>query len=191
VRSANSCSPVTVVILAAGRSRRFGSDKLLRRLADGDTLLQRAIRARGDFDAVVVASPPLRDLAVATRVCVIVNGEPERGMAHSLRLADARIDRAHAIAVLPADLLLIEPRHLASVAGAAAGVDVTHPASSGGVPGHPVVFSARARGLIAQLADREPIATIRDRADLTRRVIRIDEDWPYRDVDTPGDLGQE
>ncbi|HTU70224.1 MAG TPA: NTP transferase domain-containing protein [Candidatus Baltobacteraceae bacterium] len=179
---------LTVVVLAAGRSRRFGSDKLLHGLPGGETLLERAVRAGGAFDSVLVCSPAIAARARALHPHTIVNRHPERGMSYSLRLANAAIAPESAIAVLPADLLLIGPHDVACVAASIDGADVAFPVRSDGTPGHPVVFAAGARPLIEQLCDGEPIACVRDRAGLTRRLVAIEEPWPYRDVDTPADI---
>ena len=167
---------------------RFGSQKLLHRLASGDTLLERAIRASGAFETVIVCSEQTMPAAQALHARTILNREPERGMAHSLRLANREIARERPILVLPADLLLVEPHHLADFAALANDADVLHPVRSDGAPGHPVYFSSRARTLIEELRDNEPIAKLRDRAGLSRTTVTIDEAWPYRDVDQPGDL---
>jgi molybdenum cofactor cytidylyltransferase len=179
---------LTVVVLAAGESKRFGSQKLLHKLEGSDTLLERAIRASGAFDSVVVCSEQTLPAARALHAHTIVNREPERGMIHSLRLANRKIDPERPILVLTADLLLIEPHHVADIAAAVEDADVVHPVRSDGTPGHPVYFSARARALIAKLRDNEPIAKLRDDPSLTRRTVTIDEAWPYRDVDTRSDL---
>jgi molybdenum cofactor cytidylyltransferase len=180
---------LTVVVLAAGESKRFGSQKLLHRLEANDTLFERAMRASGTFDTVVVCSQATLPLAQKLHAHAILNGAPERGMAHSLRLANAELDAERPILVLPADLLLVEPHHIADIAALASdGVDIMYPVRSDGTPGHPVYFSARARALIADLPDNEPIARLRDHPELTRQTVAIDEPWPYQDVDDPSDL---
>jgi molybdenum cofactor cytidylyltransferase len=179
---------LTVVVLAAGESKRFGSQKLLHGLEANDTLFERALRASGMFDTVVVCSAATLALAEALHARAILNAEPERGMAHSLRLANAEIDAERPILVLPADLLLVEPHHIADIAAAVDDADVVHPVRSDGTPGHPVYFSARARALIENLGDNEPISQVRDNPALTRRTLAIEEAWPYQDVDEPSDL---
>jgi CTP:molybdopterin cytidylyltransferase MocA len=119
----------------------------------------------------------------------VLNREPERGMAHSLRLANDAIASEHGILVLPADLLWIEPHHLSAFAALAnSDDDVVFPVRADGTPGHPVYFSARARTLIGRLADNEPIAHLRDSAAFSRRTVAVDEPWPFRDVDEAADL---
>jgi molybdenum cofactor cytidylyltransferase len=179
--------PVTCVVLAAGASRRFGSNKLIHE-HKGDTLLARAIRACGAHPVVVVCAPELAAGLRDTRAVTIVNAEPERGMAHSLRLADRCIDPAQAIVVLPADLARIEADHVQRTIDALGAADVAYPLRADGVPGHPVVFAPRARVFIRDIPDGDTIRRLRDRDDLVRHTIAVDESWPYADVDTPGDL---
>lgn len=182
---------LTVVVLAAGQSKRFGSQKLLHEFETGDTLLERAIRASGVFDSVVVCGEQTLQAARALHAHAILNREPERGMVHSLRLANLEIEPERPILVLAADLLLIEPHHVADLAAAAEDADVVYPVRSDGTPGHPVYFSARARTHIGELSDNEPIAKLRDHPELRRRTVTIDQPWPYRDVDEVADLASD
>ncbi len=80
------------------------------------------------------------------------------------------------------------PEMLAGVVAGAGDDDVVYPQRSDGTPGHPVVFSPFARALIVALPDNAPIARVRDAELLTRKVIEVNEDWPYRDVDVRSDL---
>lgn len=175
------------VILAAGRSQRFGRDKLLVPVG-GITLIERAIAACRDFAAVVVCSPDVAVHADALGARAIVNTEPERGMSYSLRLANAAVDPRTPIAVLPADLLLIEPEHVTRIAALREDADVTYPVSEEGTPGHPVMFSARARERISALSDGDTIRVLRDDPELRRKAIVTPERWPFRDVDRESDL---
>jgi molybdenum cofactor cytidylyltransferase len=180
---------VTCVVLAAGRSSRFGSNKLLHRWSDGDTLLARALRACGDFPVVAVCSSAVADALAPGRITIVTNDRPDRGMAHSLRLANARIDANRSMAVLPADLALIERDHVARVVDALGSADIVYPVRSDGTPGHPVVFSARARSFIDELPDGDTIRLLRDRPELERTTLAIEEAWPYADIDAPSAQG--
>ncbi len=178
---------LTVVVLAAGRSSRFGSNKLLREIG-GQTLLARALRACGSYPAVVVTSAETAVALSGTAATVVINDTSERGMSHSLRLANARVAPEHSIAVLPADLIDVTADDVASLVEQSYDADVTLPARGDGTLGHPVVFSAAARRYIDELPDGDTIRLLRDRAGLSRRVVRIEEPWPYRDVDVESDL---
>lgn len=179
---------VTCVVLAAGTSQRFPDNKLLRRLPGGETLLECALRACGAFPAVVVCSPALAGMVDRERITIAINDHPELGMSHSLELAHRIIDPARAIGVLPADLALIEPEHVRLVVDASGETDVVFPSRADGTPGHPVIFSAHARDAIADLPLGDTIRRLRDRPNLTRRVLQIEDPWPYRDVDRESDL---
>ena len=180
---------VTCVVLAAGASRRMGNDKLSQRLVDGSTLMQRAIRACGGYPAVVVTSSALAaTLEPPAGVIVVVNDEPERGMTHSFRLADARIAPDRSIAVLPADLPLANAATTRTVVEAAGGVDVCYPVRANGTPGHPVVFSPEARKLLGELPEGDTLRALRENPALSLRALPIEDDAPYLDVDEPDDL---
>ena len=181
---------VSCVILAAGASARFEGNKLTHPLAQGGTLLDRAVRACGSSPTVVVCPASLREQLDATRVTIVVNEEPALGMAHSLQLANRVIDSDRSIAVLVADLLLIESKDVDGLIAAAGGADVTFPQREDGTPGHPVIFSPRARDEIEKLPPGDTIRLLRDNQHLLRRVIPIEQSWPYHDVDYNEDLRQ-
>lgn len=182
-------APLTCVILAAGTASRFGRDKLLAPIGN-TTLIQRALAACGGFETVIVASPQIaRHLSDRDESWqILVNEEPELGMSHSLQLANANIAKERAIAVVPADLALIEPQHVRSIAELADGYDVTFPVSPEGVPGHPVIFSAEARARIAALTAGDTIRNLRDDSALERNPVVIAERWPFTDIDRESDL---
>jgi molybdenum cofactor cytidylyltransferase len=176
---------VACVVLAAGSSRRFGANKLLH-LTRGISLLERAIRACSGFPTIIVASTETAAHVDAGRTEVVINDEPDLGMSYSLQRANERVKTSHSIVVLPADLAMIESSHVASIA-AVADADVTYPKRADGTPGHPVIFSPRARALIAQLPAGDTIRTLRDRSDLSRHIVCVEEPWPYLDIDLPSD----
>jgi molybdenum cofactor cytidylyltransferase len=179
---------VHIVVLAAGTSSRFGSNKLLHHIDSHETLFDRAIAACGSYPTLVVASSNVASIAESRGLSYIINEEPDRGMSYSLRLANAEIPPDRAIAILPADLLEATAARVASVIDRAGQADVTFPARTDGTPGHPVIFSPRARTSIGELPDGDTIRLLRDRAGLTRATIPIEEPWPYRDVDVAADL---
>jgi len=173
------------VVLAAGTGSRFGGQKL-RALLDGTPLIDRVLDATTHLPTTVVAAPGLGVEAAPGR-SIVLNPSPERGMAHSLRLADAAIDPSESLLVLLADMPWIAPAIVDAVVAAAGDADVCYPIRNG-IGGHPVFFSPRARAKIAALPDGDSLRTLRDDPALTRVTVPIDGDAPYRDVDRPGDL---
>jgi molybdenum cofactor cytidylyltransferase len=176
---------VTCVILAAGLSRRFGTNKLLEPGPRGQTLLERAVRACSAYPTFAVALRETGSALAGSPVHIVLNHEPDLGMSYSLKLANRIIHPAHCIAVLPADLAWIESDDVDAIASHAGEADVVFPTQSSGKPGHPVLFSPVARAGIASLHDGDTIWELRDREDFTRLKILRTSDGPFIDIDTP------
>jgi molybdenum cofactor cytidylyltransferase len=175
---------VTCVVLAAGRGERMGGDKLSRPFRAG-TILDAVLEACGDLPAVVVTSPALQSTIPST-FQVVVNDEPERGMAHSLRLANRIVPAEHPIAILLGDKPLLRADLVSQMIEELGENDVVYPVRNGS-PGHPVVFSPMARALVIALPDGDTIHLVRDNEILVRRPIEISDEGAYRDVDTEED----
>lgn len=121
-RSSRPAGPVAAVILAAGRSRRFGQAKQLARLG-GRTLLEHVIDralAAGLRPVVTVVPPWLsRPDSADPAIRWIRNPDPGRGMSHSLQLGLAALDPSVSAAlVLLGDQPTIDPRTIAAVLSA-------------------------------------------------------------------------
>ena len=164
----------------------MGRQKLLLPL-EGQTLIARAIAAAAAWPTLVVAGPEVAAALVQSGVRVVCNDAPELGMRRSLALADALIDPAEAIAVLPADLADCDRTALARVIDAyEATVDVVFP-QHGERPGHPVILGPRARASIAGLADGDTLRLLRDDPQLRRRIVEVAGEAWFTDIDTPDD----
>lgn len=155
------------LLLAAGRGTRFGGAKLHAPLrgrplvAHPLACIAEAVRAgtlAGGVAVVPAADPELARLAAAATVEVVPNPDPEAGLAASLRLGLAAIERhadAGAAVVLLGDQPGVSPALLARLVAAWRASDrpVVRPAWSAapGEPGHPLVLGRtlwpRARAL--------------------------------------------
>ncbi|HEY5257057.1 MAG TPA: nucleotidyltransferase family protein, partial [Candidatus Baltobacteraceae bacterium] len=175
---------LTAVILAAGTGSRFGGQKLLVEIA-GKAMIARVLAAVAHLPTVVVGPRDLEPRLSPARL--IENDAPERGMAHSLRLANAAIGERKAIVVLLADMPFMTRAIVDAVVGGAGNADVCYPQRAG-VGGHPVLFSAHARTKIAALRDGDTLRSLRDDPSLTRRTIDVADDGAYRDVDRASDI---
>jgi CTP:molybdopterin cytidylyltransferase MocA len=98
------------VVPAAGASRRFGSPKLLADIR-GEPLLQHTLRSLldGGVERLVVVVAPHANLSTVTmlgdsRVTVVINRDPERGMFSSIQTGLAQVDGDADVLVLPADM---------------------------------------------------------------------------------------
>lgn len=184
---------VTCVVLAAGRGTRMGREKLTLPFGAG-SMLEAVLEACAGRPTVVVtssavaASPSIQERLATGRFDLVANDAPERGMAHSLRLAHHRVAPSHALAVLLGDKPLVGPALLQTLLDARE-ADVVYP-SRRGVGGHPVIFSLRARALIDGLPEGDTLQQLRDDPRLTRFAVPIDDEGAFVDVDTEEDYAR-
>jgi molybdenum cofactor cytidylyltransferase len=165
----------------------MGRQKLLETI-DGRPMIRRAIDAAAPWPTVVVASAPVAATLADAPVRIVRNDEPERGMSHSLRLADAAIPPGEPIAVLLADLPDCDSAAIARVVDAYdADVDVLVP-RVGKRLGHPVVLGPAARVKIRGLPDGDTQSTVRDDPSLRRRLLDVDDARAFEDIDTEDEL---
>ncbi len=188
----SGAAPIRAVcaILAAGKSTRMGEPKLVLPLA-GAPLVARALAAAAAYPRAVVVSPALAPhVGSAGGLTTIVNDEPDRGMTHSLRLANAALGEPEAaLVVLLGDTPFVDASLVDRVIAARGDADVAYPARDG-VPGHPVVFGPRARTAIAGLPDGDTLRSLRADPRWTRIELVTDDDGPFADVDTPADFAR-
>ena len=140
-----SLSQLVALVLAAGSSRRFGSDKRLARLSDGRTLLAASFENAHNvfFDVRVVLR--LEDepshLGLPTDGKVVRSTRSGEGMAHSLAAGVSAVldSNALAIAVLLGDMPRIDSATLRALARLSTADNIVVP-SQNGKRGHPVIF---------------------------------------------------
>ncbi|TDR53375.1 molybdenum cofactor cytidylyltransferase [Halomonas ventosae] len=186
---------VVALVMAAGRSRRFGAaDKRRARLADGRTLLASAVeRAAGAFDDCYVVLREDDDpeaLGLSPDICLIRAVNADLGLGSSLADAVGALEvfaAPVAVAVLLGDMPDIAPATLVALGRAARRDTILRPVQ-GGRPGHPVLFG---RALWPELAalrgDRGAREVVRRHASQLH-LIPVEDPGIHRDVDTPGDL---
>ncbi len=162
----------------------MGFDKLVALFA-GEPLARRVARGLADLEPLFVATPSVRDAIADVPGLPVIVTEPTAGPSATLALANAAIPSDAYLAVLPCDLPFLDaPRVRAFVARVPDDADLAWPVVAD-VPGHPVVWSPKARMRIAALRDDEP--PMRARLDPALRSGAIDElDIAHvLDVDTP------
>lgn len=183
------------LLLAAGASRRFGSDKRLHPTHDGTPLLLASLnRYAAAFGAVIVV---LRDddAAAADLVAgyqgpasirVVHCPDARLGMGHSLACGARQIpaDWAYVFVAL-ADMAWVRAATLSLLREAAAGAArdaIVQPAFHGR-PGHPVGFGAQHFSALTRLHGDEGARRLVRDASVTR--IDVDDPGVTEDLDRP------
>lgn len=176
------------VVLAAGESKRMGAQKLLMPYR-GRPLIDYAVQASARWKPLVVAGTEVAAYLQRSDAGTLLNGEPQRGMAHSLALANQAIPSGAALIVLLADKPLVTPQLIARLCEAADDADIVFPRNpKTHEPGHPVIFSPRARARIPLLPDGDTLRTLRDDPELARRAVTLEDRGAYFDIDTAAEF---
>jgi molybdenum cofactor cytidylyltransferase len=191
---------LAAVILAAGRSRRFGGPKLLVELRGRPLLwyvleVVAAGRASGLLDdgCIVVAAEDDRVAALARSAGLpcVVNPDPDRGLSSSLRCGLGSLPSATAAAlVLLGDQPMIRLDVVARLAAAwrAGEGQVLRPryAGSPGTPGHPVLLGRPLWHLVDRLEGDAGLGSLFASGAATVKIVDVPGTNP--DIDTPADL---
>ncbi|MFL5496562.1 MAG: NTP transferase domain-containing protein [Gemmatimonadales bacterium] len=201
-RSATPSSPgsLAALILAAGRSRRFGGAKLLAELRGRPLLsyvldVAKAGRASGLLDdaLIVIAAEDsgVAALARSARVRWVINPEPDLGLSTSLRcgLGALPADTGAAL-VLLGDQPMIRLDVVARLADAwrAHEGGILRPRYAGApeIPGHPVLLDRAVWSLADRLEGDAGLGPVL--ASEAAEVTTVDVPGTNPDVDTPADL---
>lgn len=142
-----------LILLAAGSSRRFGSNKLLAPFhgkplfAWGLSALKEVRRARGDCTLTVVSRyPEIREAAQAVGAQAVDSPDSEKGQSYSIRAGLrtlGRVEEGDFFLFLPADQPWITPDTISRLLDAAGPDTWTATAAYGDRVGTPTLFSAR------------------------------------------------
>ncbi|HNT40287.1 MAG TPA: nucleotidyltransferase family protein [Rubrivivax sp.] len=184
----------TIVVLAAGRSSRFGgaAHKLEQALAASTVLgttLARVIASGLPF--IVVTTERLLPLVLAEvarrDVLVLSDEEAQRGVGHSIAAAVAERPDAAGWLVLPGDMPLVSTASIQAVAQALQGHPVAYPQYRGR-RGHPVGFDAELFSELVALDGDEGARRIVAR--YPAHAVEVDDAGVLLDIDTPEDLAR-
>ena len=183
---------VGVLLTAAGRGTRFGSDKRRARLPDGRQLLERSIAnlaetglpfcvALGPGDDVLAEALAAR--AVETLRCT----EAPRGMGATLAAAVRQLPPWDAVLVALGDMPWLRPASISAVARVS-GPDAICVPCHNGRRGHPVAFGGRFLPELAALDGDRGARDLLLRHAAAVRELPVDDPGVLRDVDRPADL---
>jgi molybdenum cofactor cytidylyltransferase len=186
---------LTALILAAGRSRRFGDGNKLLAMLGGQPVVRRtvaAVRGAGLQDIIAVTGPDgeaiahvLADLPVRCVPCA----DDRDGLGYSVAAGASALDAdIDGVMVVPADMPLLSAaslRLLISVFAAQGGRRIVHAADATGTQRNPVIWP---RAMIAQLTamhgSEGAKALIRDAV-----AVRL-PDRELLDIDTEADFAE-
>lgn len=176
-----------LVLLAAGRSERFGAADKLQEDFLGQPLALHVVTALEDMPFKArIAVCSSTDLDFDSRGYIVVqNGAPEDGMSGSvvLGVAAARALGCEAVVIVLADMPRVTSAHVYRLLDAADGPGAVVSSSNGAHPTPPTVFGA---GHFDTLLRLEGDAGARDLIRAGRRVIAPEAE--LLDIDRPEDL---
>lgn len=188
---------VVAVILAAGRSARFGPDNKLTALLHGKPLIAHALEAVGKSrcDGIVVVVAPGDEavlLAAEGHWLTVINHEASTGIASSIRAGIAALPPAVTGAlIMLADMPWIDAGiidRLIAAFNASGGSAIVFPQTSDGTRGHPVLFPASLFPELQSLGGDTGARTIIDAYAGLASPVACDSQAILKDVDTPDDL---
>lgn len=192
-RSSASPPVLSGVFLAAGRSSRFGADKLLHPLADGTPMAVAALRSLRAAVPAVVAVLRRDDDALARLLeyeGARVSACPRagEGMGASLAWGVAQAAGADGWLVALADMPFIRPPTVAGVARALErGAPIAAPVHAGR-RGHPVGFAAALREELLALGGEQGARALLIRHAAAVVAVECDDPGVLLDIDEPADL---
>ena len=182
------------ILLAAGASRRFGTDnKLQARLPDGEWLAAAAARPLLQVVGTVIAvlrpgTPELADHLAALGCRVVEHANADSGMGTSLAAGIAAAADCDGWLIALADMPYIRPQTVTEVADALRqGAAIARPQYQG-QPGHPVGFAAQFRDALLALNDDTGARNIIAAQRHLLQLIPCEDPAVLLDIDTPADL---
>jgi molybdenum cofactor cytidylyltransferase len=185
------------VLLAAGRSERFGGDKLLALLpagpntgvAVGVAACRSLHAALGEVIAVVRPGDlPLVTALVGAGARIVVAARADDGIGASLAAGIAAVDGADGFVVALADMPWVAPATIRLVVEVLRGGASIAAPRCHGRRGHPVGFGAAHRGELAALSGDVGARAIVDAHGDALRLVDVDDAGTLADVDVPEDL---
>jgi len=181
---------VVALLLAAGRGRRFGSDKRLARLPDGRGLLaasaERALQVFAEVHVLLRGEDDTQAMGLPDTCRIIRCPDADQGMGHSLAAGVRSLAgcEADAIAVLLGDMPWVAADSLWQLCQQAAAERIVYPLYEG-QRGHPVLFGRAFWPALQTLTGDEGARALLQAQAAACQVVALADPGVLRDVDRP------
>lgn len=181
------------ILLAAGESRRFGSNKLLQSLGNGQTVLATsACNLRGSVDRMLAVTRPddnaSRELLGKLEIETVICTDADKGMGMSLSCGVQALPDVKGWIVALADMPFIAARVYLDVETSIRTGNLLAAPFYNFKRGHPVGFSAALFDELAALSDDTGAKNIIAQHANALHVLDCDDPGVIRDIDRPSDL---
>jgi len=182
---------VTGILLAAGFSSRFGSNKLLSEL-DERPLIAHSAAAMSPCDRVVAvvrnADAVLQSELRMLGIDCVFNTEAGRGIGYSIACAVKATANSSAWCLLPADMPFVSTATTSRIADALRNGSVLAAPFCNGRRGHPVGFASRFREALCALDGDSGARSLINHNAEQLTIIETDDAGVLIDIDTASDL---
>ena len=185
---------ITGILLAAGQSARFGSDKLLYPLGNGKTIAQQAaetiIQACPDSIAVINnnTASQLVEILTDDGFNVIENHHAEDGMGSSIACGVKALSNSEACLIALADMPFIKPATIKTVLQLFKNTKCIISPKHKDRRGHPVLFSKHFFFELTQLNGEKGARDVIENNREYLILVDVDDAGIVRDIDIKDDL---
>jgi len=190
-------SSIAGILLAAGQSTRFGSNKLLQPLPGSETsvAVQSAKNLLGALPkSIAVVREDDHELAsqlVNTGIEIIQNPAPKLGMSSSIHIGIKYFSKIHSIqgwAIVLADMPFINTQVIGQVADLVTNGALIAAPQYNNQRGHPVAFSRQLEGELLRLEGDNGARLIIEKHRNQLQLVDVSSNGILHDIDLPSDL---
>jgi len=181
-----------ILVLAAGRARRFGADKRRASIAQDETLLERTVAQLLRTGLPVTAclasrrsDDALVEVLESTGARILRCDRAEEGMASTLAEAVAARARVPAILVALGDMPLVLPGTVQALTERWRPASIVIPVGHDGRRGHPVLFDRAYFGELRELSGDRGAASLLRRYEQNCVEVPVEDPGIHLDADTP------
>ena len=183
---------ISCVLLAAGQSSRFGSDKLDHRLRSGETIFETSLSRYLPVcsEVIVVVQPEDQDRKHSLQeksVTVVDSPNFEEGMSQSLIAGVSASPDASGWIIALADMPYIQTETLESLIAQTRPNNIVQPSHEGAL-GNPVVFSQIFKGELLSLEGDQGAKSVIQRNQSRLCVVPTEDKGVLQDVDRLEDV---